>query len=856
MPRFFRVIFACLVLSMTVLPACPRAWADSKPQHQIVVQTFEPARNNGTPLVQVRFSNTLVGTFIVDTGEIESVLTEPFARKANFNLVEDADSLAIGLHHVRIVQPPEIRLENLTVVAPAFRVVSQDFIPKFDGRTVDGILGGNLLSQFALKIDYPAHEIDWITPGNLDDKSAAELGFTPQNRVELGQERSDWVTLKINHYSIAASFQNGNNTASEDMFIDTGSPSTLVSADLADQLRLRSQATESVKILDRPAASYRRSAIGKMQIGQTSLADVAVLASQRKDTGIPPILGENVLSNCVVLLDFGPHRFYLKPVLPPTKDDSLAPLDKKQILWDRLRAAPDLPTIEEMLADGFAPDAQDSLTEQVAHLQAPDLDGAKDIARLEKLGALLRLGQDKAGAKSAFAQAGTQAKAAAAAHPDDGILAGQWVDALTLADRDDEAIAAAMQTTMRLPSYAPGWRHLGDVLMSHALFLLAGARITFTEAEMLRLMQGVPDSVATPAQSALVQPLLTQAYAAFNKSIALAPTDSQGYRERGLFRLASRIALTSMQHANVKITLPAPEVPSEDMAKALAIADWQQGAVLNANDVKLLAVTADLDQQMPVFHDRPWLAAHLKGTQMKGTQSALPLALMTTADVQARLKVLTQSADKTLAASAWTALGTAQAGTTDSSSSASSGSITSGVTQAESSWRQALALNPAQSDALTALASRLHQDGRWVELSELLTHQTAVCDTVPTRLALASVLSAENLPAPAEAQVRAALALAPGNATVNLILADLLLARSSGDAAALSEAAACLSRARLGYGTLATGEQKATLTTAQAVWLALDHDPDAAEKQLVALAREQPNCTQAREALAALIPYQ
>lgn len=850
MPRFLPAFCFSAVLLAAAMLACPHAGADGKPAHSMVAQTFEPARNNGTPLVQVRFSNTLVGTFIVDTGEIESVITEPFARKAGFKLVEDENSLAIGLHHVRLVQPPEIKIENLTVVSPSFRVVSQDFIPAFDGRLVDGILGGNLLSQFALRIDYPAHEIDWITPGNLDAKSAAELGFTPQSRIELGQERSDWVTLKINHYSVHADFQNGDSAASEDMFIDTGSPSTLIAAELGDKLHLRSLAAEDVKILDRPAALYHQSSIAKMQVGQSSFADVAVLAAQRKDTDIPSILGENVLSDCVVLLDFGPHRFYLKPVLPPAKDDSPAPLDKKQIAWDRLRAAPDLPSVEELLADGFAPDAQESLTEQAAHLQVPDPDSAKDIARLEKLGTVLHLGQNAAGAKTAFSQAVTQAKAVALAHPSDGVLSGQWVDALMLADRDDEAIAAATQTTVRLPTYAPGWRKLGDVLMSHALSLLAGERMTFTETEMLRLMQEVPDSVATPAQTTLVQPLLTQAHAAFNESIALAATDPQGYRERGLFHLASRIALTSMQQVNVKITLPASEVPSEDTAQALAIADWQQCASFSSDDVERLDGTAYLDQQMPFFHNRPWLSEHLKGTGC-----VLPAALITVGLVQARLKGLTQNPDKTLSASAWAALGTVQAGTSDVSGSDVSGSPASGIAQAESSWRQALALDPAQSEALTALASRLKQDGQWKDLSDLLTHQVVVHDSVPTRLALASILNGEGLAADAETQVRAAKALAPDNANVNLVLADLLLARSSGDAAALSEASACIAKAKTGYGTLATHEQEATLVTTEAVWLALDHDPDAAEKHLVTLAKEQPNCTQAREALAALIPY-
>ncbi len=646
------------------------------------------------------------------------------------------------------------------------------------------------------------------------------------------------MTLKISHYSVRADFQNGPETDSEDMFIDTGSPSTLVSAKIAEDLHLRLLAETSVKILDRPATPYHRSTIPRIQIGQSVLTGVSVLASQRKDTGIPPILGENVLSDCVVLLDFGPHRFYLKPVLPPAKADAVVPADKKQIDWDRLRAAPSLPTMEEMLADGFAPDAQDTFSEQVARLRDSDPDSTKNSARLETLGALLREGQDEAGAKSAFAQAVMISKTTAAAHPGDAVLAGQWADALLLADRDDEAIAAAIQTTVRFPASAPGWRHLGNMLASHALFLLAGERVPLDEAEALRLMQDVPDSVATPAQAALVQPLLSQAHAAFNKSMSLAPSDAQGYQARGLFRLADRIALTSLQQAGVRITLPAPEVPSEETAQALAIADWQQCAAISADDVKCLAMTAYLDQQMPFFHNRPWLIAHLKGRP-----AALPKELMTADTAEARLAALTKSADKTVAASAWTSLGTVQLEKSADSP------------DADASWRQALALDPAQPEALRLLALHLRRTEQWTGLHDFLTQQCAVQASVPARLTLAVYLNGAGQPADAEAQVRAAKALAPGNASVNLILADLLLARSGTDPAALAEAKICLGTARLGYGSLATARQKATLTTSEAVWLAVDHDPAGAEQQLVGLAREQPNCTQVREALAALVPY-
>ena len=85
--RAFSLFPLCFLLCavLAAVPASPAVQADS-PKHSLVAQTFEPARNNGPPLVQVRFSGTLIGTFIVDTGE---------------------NAMVIGLHPVTLVQPPK-----------------------------------------------------------------------------------------------------------------------------------------------------------------------------------------------------------------------------------------------------------------------------------------------------------------------------------------------------------------------------------------------------------------------------------------------------------------------------------------------------------------------------------------------------------------------------------------------------------------------------------------------------------------------------------------------------------------------------------------------------------------------------
>jgi len=170
----------------------------------------------------------------------------------------------------------------------------------------------------------------------------------------------------------------------------------------------------------------------------------------------------------------------------------------------------------------------------------------------------------------------------------------------------------------------------------------------------------------------------------------------------------------------------------------------------------------------------------------------------------------------------------------------------------EESWNRASALDPTRTQRLCALAGKLTAEGRLIDLREILTAQIARSDTSPLRLILAATDLALEQPEDAEVQVRAALKSASQNPVANLTLASLLVAQSGYDYAVLPEAAACLDKARVGFGPHASAEQKSSLQTVQAVLLALTKDPTQARQQLIDLAREQPTCTQVREALAAL----
>ena len=90
-----------------------------------------------------------------------------------------------------------------------------------NGRPIDGLLGGTLLSRFAVLLDYPHRTISWIYPGNLDDSTAAALGFDPKSVIGMTQEEHVGLGFKVNNYGTRVQLQSGQKQWGETLFFDT-----------------------------------------------------------------------------------------------------------------------------------------------------------------------------------------------------------------------------------------------------------------------------------------------------------------------------------------------------------------------------------------------------------------------------------------------------------------------------------------------------------------------------------------------------------------------------------------------------------------------------------------------------------
>ena len=796
------------------------------PPHRAVAGPFTVSRDNGTPLVEVTFSSGKTGLFMIDTGSYDCLITPGAAKRLGFK--QDRDTLTVPTVRIH-----DLRIGRLQVSDITFRVAEGDVATE-NGRPVDGLIGGTLLSRFALLLDYSHRTLAWVYPGDLDDTTVAELGFDPKSGLGLHQEEYPERGFKINHYSTRVQLQDGSQKGTEEMFFDTGSPMTSLSAETARRMKLVSTGSESFRFVFQSPDSAYRSTVPSLQIGPQIFTNVSLIYPTHPDSYMVPLIGENVLGGCAVLFDFGPHRCFLQPRLPGLTTGPLPPLDTRQIDWERLRNAPEPLEFRGIMIGVLFPEILANAPLEIARLRTSPTGGTETAEHDARLGMLLRNSDDEPDAKEMFGEAVRLRRTEADAHPEDPVRAAQWTEALVDCGQEEAAITAAEKDAAKWPASPVVLRALGAAQETRAEFLLFGGELkTETDDEALdpfldpAAKPVKPDSVRVQQIALLRQ----KARENFGRAVALAPLDPESYNRRARFWRVDRLLLTQMDQFKIK-----GQLPSVESALAAEMADYRVQARLRPDDAALLRRIIRLDTDQPHFHNNSWFQKQLRGTgQETELQGDEPL---TAKAALAHLTALAKSSDSKTAAPALEALGEAQADTDDPAS--------------EATLRQAVAQDPARSGALVALASLMIADNRLSALGDVLLKQSDKAPTPASCLLLSETLSAVGQTATAEEEAREALKLLPDSPEVNMALARLLLARSGDDPSVLPEAGACVAKAETGLGKFTPPQQKAAVQTLHAVWQALSGDPAGARTQLLQTLHDQPACTQAREALYAL----
>lgn len=306
-----------------VLPLAARAQAQSgatatrvtpeKPQHGFRVP-FTPVPGQGAPLITVRLNGQLDATFVVDTGTanclISSALVAKMGLKSYPALLPDGKPLlwygkqpqAVTLNSLQmggksgtlIIQPMN---GSLLIVPDQQLRVSAD-------RVVDGMIGVNLLQDFAVAFDFPGQTMTLVSPGDLTPGQGHSLGLdeTVGTVLPLSQTPLDLFTAPVR-------WRNGHVSRQTNLLVDTGSQTT--------EIPIRdAQALSLFPLRQRPAAggqgNYMTEEARVDTLGLGNLRIVGPLVTYASPNDVVPRLGMDILSGYKVLLDFPALKMYVQ----------------------------------------------------------------------------------------------------------------------------------------------------------------------------------------------------------------------------------------------------------------------------------------------------------------------------------------------------------------------------------------------------------------------------------------------------------------------------------------------------------------------------------------------------------------
>ena len=835
-----RFALALLVLPLCLV-ACRPALAGTRTS---IVIPFTPMNGHGGPLVQVRLNDRETATFLLDTGAAGCVISDTLAHKLGLKQAPVRGRFGAGMEDeagkpIQFVSIKKFQMGGGVFKDGAFVVMDHRDLFKLSEQGLDGLIGATLLEQFALLVDGPQHRLALISPGGLSDEEIRFMGFGGCPALKLKSADSFFFQ---DAYSRDASFlvsmdlRNGDKKSRQDIIVDTGAGDTSLSFGTAKDLGLIATDKNGAQTL---YGSYLSdiARVGGINLGPLSLSDFTVSYPSMDEAVVPPLLGEDILANCVCVFDFPKNKLYLKPVLPPLAPTT-GPLDKDHVDMGRLREAAHVPYPAYEKAWGSASSAE--AVDRPARI-ADGLKGMKDddgdAEAYGKIGELYDDDRQPDKARAAFEKAAGCYQARVKAAPKDAALLAKMAEALCRAGRAPEAEAAARSATVLAPQEPKAWIALGRVLHAESLRRLTGRDRAadiggdFTEYQALiaRLLKDRP----TPAASAEASALAAQARAAFDKAVALAPADAAVYQARADFIESNGLGLAA----------PLRELRGErfnvlrEMYTDLYFADVEQVARLKPDDPEALRDAAVRDADIPAERGD-------KGLDDRESKffHSLPRAFREAAQAKMdRLAVLGKSADAAKAAPALEALGEVQH------------TVLRDDVLAEATLRQALALDPARSRAVYVLAGILTDDRRYEDLAALLTDQLTRVNTVQDRLLLARTLDKQELMEEAQAQAQEAWRLRPGDAETNLCLAAILLRRSGEDPQRLGQAGKRLQAAASALGDHPERAQASRYAVLHGIFLGLSGDPDAAEKETLQVLGQNRTDTSARDVLAALV---
>jgi predicted aspartyl protease len=323
------LLFALVPLLLLATPT--RAWR---------MPVTRPAETRG-PVATVPFHSTDLGQMLIDaqlSGAMGGAITGRFVFDTGAGSCLIAQSLAdrLGLISqtavgaggqplmahgvpVRQVIVPYLSLGGLGFGHVPFLVFDDKTLHAMTGQTVDGFLGGNLCDTMAMLLDFAKHQVQFFDHGSLTpaDLKAAGMELAPALPLTPVPD-SRWYTCSV-------AMQNGDKATTQDLVVDTGCVTTVLTHDAAVQAGLTDpMGWRGHRQILTEAGDLTMSTVylpmltpGGPHGMETQHRTMVAYPEGALPADMAQTLGLNVLDHYRVLLDFPGQTLYLAANPPP-----------------------------------------------------------------------------------------------------------------------------------------------------------------------------------------------------------------------------------------------------------------------------------------------------------------------------------------------------------------------------------------------------------------------------------------------------------------------------------------------------------------------------------------------------------
>jgi predicted aspartyl protease len=244
--------------------------------------------------------------FILDTGAGTSLLSSDLAKKLKIKIISTKEGqsaggkISVSLAKVDSLAVGQAKLDDVDV-----GIVDLTHIGNTIGTKIDGDIGYNFLKHFRITIDYHDCEIRLDEPRRIQRLGRSSKAEVPMRLASLAKP----LLLVDVHANGDGPFQ---------FAIDTGTSTTAIAPELAQQLGLKSS---PVGPLTTGGAQVNVTAgtLESFKVGRAGVDDLVVVVadffatlSQAVGAKLDGIVGYNFLRNFRVVMDYPSEKFRLE----------------------------------------------------------------------------------------------------------------------------------------------------------------------------------------------------------------------------------------------------------------------------------------------------------------------------------------------------------------------------------------------------------------------------------------------------------------------------------------------------------------------------------------------------------------